>query len=69
MNFLYYGTENVDCECINRTIFDGNIMNMTLIITKVNYRAIDADNDSFRGYYITRFSSSPYTLQEDLNIY
>ena len=44
-------------------------MNISLIISKINYGAIDADDTSFQGYYITRFSSSPYKLQEDLNIY
>ena len=44
-------------------------MNMPLIITKVNYGAIDSENYSCRGYYIIIFSSSPYTFQEDLNIY
>ena len=30
--------------------------------------AIDADDYSCHGYYIIKFSSSPYTLQEDLSI-
>ena len=54
---------------MNRTIIEGNVMNMSLIITKGNYGAIDADNSSCNGYYIIKFSSSIYTLQSDWNIY
>ena len=42
-------------------------MKMSLIISKVNYGAIDADNTSFHVYYLIRFSSYSYTLQEYLN--
>ena len=69
MNFQYYGTDNVYYEFMNITIIEGNVMNVSLIITKGNYGAIDADNSSCHGYYIIRFSSSLYTLQSDLNIY
>ena len=37
---------------MNRTRIEGNVMNMSLIITKGNYGAIDADNSSCNGYYI-----------------
>ena len=40
-------------------------MNTPLIIPRVNYGAIYADDTSFQGYYIIRFSPSPYTIQED----
>ena len=33
------------------------------------YGAIDTENSSCHGYYIIKFSSSPYTLQTDLSIY
>ena len=42
---------------------------MLFIISKVNCGAINSDDNSCQGYYIIRFSSSMYTLQEDLNIY
>ena len=58
----------MDHECINITILDGNVMNMSLIITKGDYGSIDADDYSCHGYYIIRFSLSPYTIQEDMNI-
>ena len=32
------------------------------------YGAIDTDDSSCHGYYIIKFSSSPYTLQSDLSI-
>ena len=68
MNFLDDGTENVEYEYINRTILDDNVLNMSLIILKVNYVTIDADNAPCQGYYIIRFSSFSYTVQEDINI-
>ena len=58
----------MEYEKINRTICDGNVMKMSLIITKVNYGAIDADDYSCRGYHVIKMSSSTDTLQSDLNI-
>ena len=43
-------------------------MNIYLIIREVKYGAIDADGSSWHGYYIIKFSSSPYTFQADLSI-
>ena len=43
-------------------------MNISLIVIKINYGAIDDDDSTCYGKYIIRFSSSTYTLQEDLNI-
>ena len=62
MNFRDYGTDNVYYEFMNINIIEGNVMNLSLIITKGNYSTIDADNSSCRGYYIIIFSSSLYTL-------
>ena len=56
MNFIYDGTENMKYEFINRTTIDVNVMNMSLIITKLNYDAIDYYDTSFHGYCIIRFS-------------
>ena len=69
MNFIDDGTERVDYVFIDRNILDGNVINMSLMITKGNYGAIYADDSSYDGYYIIIFSLSPYTLQADLNIY
>ena len=55
-------------ESTNRNIIEGNMMKVSLIITKRNFGAIDSDNSSRHGYYIIRFSSSLYTLHLDLNI-
>ena len=63
------GTDEEIYEHINQTIIDGNVMNMSLIITEGKYGAIDADDYSCLGYFIIKFSSSPYTLQSDLSIY
>ena len=43
-------------------------MNISLVIMEVKYGAIDIDNYLCHGYYIIKFSSSPYTLQEYLII-
>ena len=43
-------------------------MNMSLIIMEGNYCDIYDDDHSCRGYYIIKFSSSPYTLQSYLII-
>ena len=43
-------------------------MNMSLNTTEVKYGAIDTDDYAFHGYYIIKFSSSPYTLQAYLSI-
>ena len=60
MEFLDDGTDNVEYECINSNILDGNFRNTPLIITEVNYVAIDADYSACHGYYIMIFSSYPY---------
>ena len=53
---------------MNLTILDGNTISMSLIITEGKYCDIYADGSSYHGYYIIKFSSSPYTLQIDLSI-
>ena len=42
-------------------------MNMSLIITEGNCVAVYADDFTCNGYYITKFSSSTYTLQADVS--
>ena len=42
---------------------------MLLVISKVTFGTIDAEDTSFHGYYIIKFTSDPYNLQEDFNIY
>ena len=43
-------------------------MHMALGIMEGKYSAIDTDDSSCRGYYITKFSSSINTIQTDLSI-
>ena len=43
-------------------------MNTSLIITEGKYGTIDTDDSSCHGYYIIKFYSYLYTLQEDLII-
>ena len=58
----------MEYECVNRSILDGNVINMPLIITKGNCGAIDADDASYHDYYIIIFFSSTYKFQADLNL-
>ena len=62
MNLLDDRTENLDYECINQTILDGNVMNIILIIIELNYNEIDADGSTCNGYYIIRFSLYTWTV-------
>ena len=68
MNLLDDVTDNVDCECIIRTILGGNYMIVSLINIEVNYGTIDDDYSTCHGYNIIIFSSSPYTLQVYCNM-
>ena len=43
-------------------------MNMSLIVMEGNCGTIDAGDYTCHSYYIIKFSSSLYTLQEDLSI-
>ena len=66
--FLDDGTDEEYHEKNNRNILDGNVMNISLIITDGKYGAIDTGDSPCHGYYIIKFSSSTYTLQSDLSI-
>ena len=66
MDFLDDIKDEVQYDHINRTLLDSNVANMLFIIYKVNFGDVDAGDHSCHGYYIIRFSSLPYTLQEDL---
>ena len=44
MNFLDDGTDEEYYEKINRTILDGNVMNVSLIFIEGKYGAIDTDD-------------------------
>ena len=49
-------------------ILDGNMMSTSLIILEGKYVAIDTDDSWCHGYYIIKFSSSPYNLQVYMSI-
>ena len=63
MKFLDYGKDDVEYEHTNITILDGNFTNIPLLITEIDFGAIDAKKTSCHGYYIIRFSSYLYRLQ------
>ena len=62
------GADEEYSKHINQNFLDGDMMNMTLIITKEKYGTIDTNDSSCYGYYIIKFSLSPYTLQAVLSI-
>ena len=55
-------------EDINQTILDVNVTNIYWIIMGGKYDAIYTDDYSRHGYYIIKFSSYLYTLQEGLRV-
>ena len=68
MNFLDDVTYEEYHENINRTILDVNVTNTSVLIIEVNNVAIDNNDSLCHGYYITKFSSSPYTIQTNFSI-
>ena len=60
MNFVDDGTDEEYYKHFNRTILDGNVVNMSMIFTGGKYGAINSDDSSCHGYYIIKISSSPY---------
>ena len=69
MNCFNDGTDEENYEHIYWTILGGNVMSISLIIMEGKYGSIDTDDSLCHGYYIIKFSSSPYTLQADLSIF
>ena len=53
---------------ITKTLIDGKLIIVSLIIVDGNYGYIYANDSTCHGYYIVRFSSYQYTLQVDLSI-
>ena len=66
--FLDDGKHEEFYEHVNWMIFDGNVMNMYLIIMEGTYGAIYTYDCSCHGYYIIKFPSSSYTLHSDFSI-
>ena len=62
MNFLDNGIDERYYKNMNQTIFDGNVIKISLIINEGKYGAIDTCYSLCHGYYIIKFYSSPYTL-------
>ena len=50
MNCIDDGKDDVEYEHINRKKLDGNVKNMSLKISKVNYDTIDSYDTSCHGY-------------------
>ena len=65
---LYDVTGGEIYKNINRTILDVNVTNIYWIIMGGKYDAIYTDDYSRHGYYIIKFSSYLYTLQEGLRV-
>ena len=69
MNFIYDGKDDFEYEHINKTIIYCNLTDMPLVICKIKFGAIYADDTPYHSYYIIIFTLYPYILQEDFNIY
>ena len=69
MNFIHDGTDDVYYENIHKKILDGNTTKVPFVLYKIKFYDIDDEDTSFHFYHIISFFSTPYTLQEDLNIH
>ena len=49
MNFIDDGIDDVEYKQINRTILDGNVTKMTLVISKVKFGTTDSEETSCHG--------------------
>ena len=60
--------DDLEYEHINQTTIDASVSNMPLVIFEQKFGAIDAEDSSCHGCFVTNFSFTDYTIQEDLNI-
>ena len=57
------GTDEEYYKHTNKTIVDGNVINVYFIIMEGYCGDIDDDDSSFHYYYIIKSPSYPFTLQ------
>ena len=55
-------------EEIHQVVFDGIIDNMTSLFQSGKYGAINTTDTSKNGYYVIKFISEAYTLQNNTKI-
>eukprot|EP00957_Ditylum_brightwellii_P081668 6212541-Ditylum_brightwellii.AAC.1 len=60
-------TTGDDLEEIHTAILSITASNTAVEVTENAYIAIITENPEADGYYVVKFTSSPYTLQEDIN--
>ena len=58
-------TTSEDCEDIHKVVLDGISENMASLVQPVIYDAMNTIETSTMGYYVIKFVSYTYTLQED----
>ena len=68
MNFIVDGNDHIDYEHIKWDIIDGSFSSISLVISKGKFGVIYDEDLSFNDHYIIMFSSTPYTLQEDVDV-
>ena len=54
---------------MNKVVIDGIVNNITYLVKFVEYGAINAADPTTMEYYVIKYLSKPYTLQEDLTRY
>ena len=65
ITFSHKATTSEDFEEINKVVLDGISDNMASLIKYGNYGYINTTGTSTMGYYVIKFVSETYTLQED----
>ena len=67
-NIIYFShkvTSSEDIDKINQFVLDGISDIMSALVQNGKYGAINTTNTTTMGYYVIKFLSEAYTLQED----
>ena len=61
-------TANEDFDAVNKVVLDGISDNMSALVQNGKYGAINNEYPTTMGYYVVRFLSEPYTLQDEKKV-
>jgi hypothetical protein len=61
-------TTEDDLQDIHRTILSSIASNIAATITERSYGAVNTIDPNTQGFYIVKFMSTPYSLQQDMNV-
>ena len=65
IQFTNKTTTNKDFDTVHKVVSDGISDNMSALVNNGKYGAINTENPTTIGYYVVRFLSEPYTLQDE----